>query len=39
MTDFEGKRFIVTGAASGIGAAVAERLLSAGAEVVSLDRN
>ena len=39
MTAFEGKRFVVTGAASGIGDAVAERLLSAGAEVVSLDRN
>jgi NAD(P)-dependent dehydrogenase (short-subunit alcohol dehydrogenase family) len=39
MTAFEGKRFVVTGAASGIGNAVAERLLSAGAEVVSLDRN
>jgi NAD(P)-dependent dehydrogenase (short-subunit alcohol dehydrogenase family) len=39
MTAFEGKRFVVTGAASGIGSAVAERLLAAGAEVVSLDRN
>jgi NAD(P)-dependent dehydrogenase (short-subunit alcohol dehydrogenase family) len=39
MTAFTGKRFVVTGAASGIGAAVAERLLSDGAEVVSLDRN
>ncbi|WP_319455957.1 MULTISPECIES: coniferyl-alcohol dehydrogenase [unclassified Mycobacterium] len=39
MTAFEGKRFVVTGAASGIGNAVAERLLAAGAEVVSLDRN
>jgi NAD(P)-dependent dehydrogenase (short-subunit alcohol dehydrogenase family) len=39
MTTFEGKRFVVTGAASGIGNAVAERLLAAGAEVVSLDRN
>lgn len=39
MTAFEGKRFVVTGAASGIGDAVAERLLAAGAEVVSLDRN
>ncbi len=34
MTAFEGKRFVVTGAASGIGNAVAERLLAAGAEVV-----
>lgn len=39
MTAFTGKRFAVTGAASGIGNAVAERLLAAGAEVVSLDRN
>ncbi len=39
MTAFKGKRFVVTGAASGIGNAVAERLLAAGAEVVSLDRN
>jgi NAD(P)-dependent dehydrogenase (short-subunit alcohol dehydrogenase family) len=39
MTAFDGKRFVVTGAASGIGNAVAERLLAAGADVVSLDRN
>lgn len=39
MTAFQGKRFVVTGAASGIGDAVATRLLDAGAEVVSLDRN
>ena len=39
MTAFQGKRFVVTGAASGIGQAVATRLLDAGAEVVSLDRN
>jgi len=39
MTDFQGKRFVVTGAASGIGHAVATRLLDAGADVVSLDRN
>lgn len=39
MSDFSGKRFVVTGAASGIGNAVAERLLAAGAEVISLDRN
>ncbi|WP_328353154.1 coniferyl-alcohol dehydrogenase [Mycobacterium sp. NBC_00419] len=39
MTDFQGKRFVVTGAASGIGNAVAQRLLAAGAEVTSLDRN
>jgi NAD(P)-dependent dehydrogenase (short-subunit alcohol dehydrogenase family) len=39
MSAFEGKRFVVTGAASGIGNAVAKRLIAAGAEVVSLDRN
>ncbi|MCH9731190.1 MAG: coniferyl-alcohol dehydrogenase [Actinomycetia bacterium] len=39
MTEFSGKRFIVTGAASGIGHAVAERLLAQGAQVWSLDRN
>lgn len=39
MTDFAGKRCIVTGAASGIGHAVAEKLLAAGAVVHSLDRN
>lgn len=39
MADFSGKRYVVTGAASGIGHAVAEQLLAAGAEVVSLDRN
>ncbi|WP_157137542.1 SDR family NAD(P)-dependent oxidoreductase, partial [Mycobacterium parascrofulaceum] len=39
MADFSGKRYVVTGAASGIGHAVAERLLSAGAEVHCLDRN
>lgn len=36
---FSGQRFVVTGAASGIGAAVAQRLLDAGAEVHCLDRN
>lgn len=39
MTEFSGKRYVVTGAASGIGHAVAEQLLAAGAEVTSLDRN
>lgn len=39
MTDFDGRRYVVTGAASGIGHAVAEHLLSAGADVYSLDRN
>ena len=39
MPDFAGKRFVVTGAASGIGQAVAERLIAAGSVVYSLDRN
>jgi NAD(P)-dependent dehydrogenase (short-subunit alcohol dehydrogenase family) len=39
MADFSGKRYVVTGAASGIGHAVAEQLLAAGAQVHSLDRN
>jgi NAD(P)-dependent dehydrogenase (short-subunit alcohol dehydrogenase family) len=39
MTDFAGRRYVVTGSASGIGHRVAEKLLAAGAEVVSLDRN
>jgi len=39
VSEFAGKRYVVTGAASGIGHAVAEKLLAAGAEVISLDRN
>jgi NAD(P)-dependent dehydrogenase (short-subunit alcohol dehydrogenase family) len=39
VSEFARKRYVVTGAASGIGHAVAEKLLAAGAEVVSLDRN
>jgi NAD(P)-dependent dehydrogenase (short-subunit alcohol dehydrogenase family) len=39
MADLSGKRYVVTGGASGIGHAVAERLLAAGAEVYCLDRN
>ena len=39
MSEFANKRYVVTGAASGIGHAVAEQLLAAGAEVYSLDRN
>ncbi|MGW0036999.1 coniferyl-alcohol dehydrogenase [Gordonia sp. NPDC003376] len=39
MSDLSNKRFVVTGAASGIGAATAAKLLAAGAEVHSLDRN
>ena len=37
MTRFEGKTVIVTGAASGIGAAIAERFASEGANVVIAD--
>jgi NAD(P)-dependent dehydrogenase (short-subunit alcohol dehydrogenase family) len=39
VSEFTGKRYVVTGAASGIGHAVAEQLLAAGAAVISLDRN
>lgn len=39
MSDFTGKRVIVTGAASGIGDATVRRLKAGGAHVVSLDRN
>jgi len=39
MTSVKGLRCVVTGAASGIGHAVAEQLLKGGASVVSLDRN
>ncbi|KAA0120575.1 coniferyl-alcohol dehydrogenase [Mycolicibacterium sp. P9-22] len=39
MSDFSGKHYVVTGSASGIGHAVAEQLLAAGALVTSLDRN
>lgn len=39
MPEFPGKRYVVTGAASGIGHVVAEQLLAAGAEVHGLDRN
>lgn len=39
MSEFASRRYVVTGAASGIGQAVAEQLLTAGAEVYSLDRN
>src|ERR1700757_527216 len=39
MSEFAQRRYVVTGAASGIGHAVADRLLAAGAEVYSLDRN
>jgi NAD(P)-dependent dehydrogenase (short-subunit alcohol dehydrogenase family) len=39
MSEFNGRRYVVTGAASGIGHAVAKQLTAAGAEVYSLDRN
>jgi NAD(P)-dependent dehydrogenase (short-subunit alcohol dehydrogenase family) len=39
MSEFAGRRYVVTGAASGVGHAVAEQLLTAGAEVYCLDRN
>jgi NAD(P)-dependent dehydrogenase (short-subunit alcohol dehydrogenase family) len=39
VPEFKEKRYVVTGAASGIGHAVAVKLLGAGAEVTSLDRN
>lgn len=37
MVDYTGRRVVVTGCASGIGAALAGQLASAGAEVVGLD--
>lgn len=39
IIDMAGQRVLVTGAASGIGAATVELLLASGAEVVSLDRS
>jgi NAD(P)-dependent dehydrogenase (short-subunit alcohol dehydrogenase family) len=39
MTSVKGMRCVVTGAASGIGQAVAQQLTKGGATVVSLDRN
>jgi NAD(P)-dependent dehydrogenase (short-subunit alcohol dehydrogenase family) len=38
-SDLRGRRAVVTGAAHGIGRAIARRLLQAGAEVVALDRD
>lgn len=39
MGDFQNRRAVVTGAASGIGRAVARRLLDGGATVVAVDRD
>lgn len=39
MSRFDGKRYVITGAASGIGDATAGQLLELGADVYSLDRN
>lgn len=39
MSEYTGKRYLVTGTASGIGQSVAAKLNAAGAQVVSLDRN
>jgi NAD(P)-dependent dehydrogenase (short-subunit alcohol dehydrogenase family) len=39
MSEFTGRRYVVTGAASGIGAATAKKLTDLGAEVTSLDRS
>jgi NAD(P)-dependent dehydrogenase (short-subunit alcohol dehydrogenase family) len=39
MCELAGTRYVVTGAASGIGHATAEKLIAEGAEVISLDRN
>jgi short-subunit dehydrogenase len=39
MTTLEGKRVLVTGGASGIGKAIAERCAAAGAELVLVDMN
>jgi NAD(P)-dependent dehydrogenase (short-subunit alcohol dehydrogenase family) len=39
VSEFDSRRYVVTGAASGIGHATAEKLLAVGAEVISLDRN
>jgi NAD(P)-dependent dehydrogenase (short-subunit alcohol dehydrogenase family) len=39
VSEFAARRYVVTGAASGIGHVLAEKLLAVGAEVISLDRN
>src|ERR1700739_4556491 len=39
MSEFAQRRYVVTGAASGIGQAVAQQLLAGGAEGYALDRN
>lgn len=38
MTDFADKRIVITGAASGIGAALADLIVAQGGEVIGLDR-
>src|SRR5690349_6748708 len=37
--DLSGRRALVTGAASGIGAAIGERLAAAGATIIAVDRD
>jgi NAD(P)-dependent dehydrogenase (short-subunit alcohol dehydrogenase family) len=39
VSEFEARRYVVTGTASGIGHALAEKLVALGADVTSLDRN
>ena len=39
MTDLNGKRVLITGGAGGVGRAVAERMVAAGARVLITDRN